>query len=298
MLRRVSAFGPEIVPIVESAREHAILTSRDPARLNAFLDFPRQSMSGWHLFDETGRLRGLAVLNVIPKDGGRTRTGKVVDCLLDDVDVDLWHAAFAALTGELTRQGADLAQAYASTPWAVEALRRSGYASRYSVKFHIRDRQGLIPKGRAVPPHAAGGGLCLYLMMTVAGNRGSGGHGPPARASNRRAMPTLIWLDLSSPRHRFFRVGLPAGTVDDRPRPHSIPRGGQRPGGFHIMASAASAFVSGASSWRGPRGPAASDFVTTVDQSDIRGLVTGMRSIRQGLPLSTDRRRSPPCGRP
>ncbi len=79
VLRRVSAFGPEIVPIVESAKERAILTSRDPARLNAFLDFPRQSMSGWHLVDETGRLRGLAVLNVIPKDGGRTRTGKVVD---------------------------------------------------------------------------------------------------------------------------------------------------------------------------------------------------------------------------
>ncbi len=151
MLRRVSTFGPEIVPIVESAGEHAILTSRDPARLNAFLDFPRQSMSGWHLMNEEGRLRGLAVLNVIPKDGGRTRTGKVVDCLLDDVDVDLWHAAFFALTGELKRQGADLAQAYASTPWAVEALRRSGYASRYSVKFHIRDRQGLIP--RDVPFH-------------------------------------------------------------------------------------------------------------------------------------------------
>jgi hypothetical protein len=150
-LRRVSEFGPEIVPIVESAGEHVIMTSRDPARLNAFLDFPRQSMSGWHLIDEMGRLRGLAVLNVIPKDGGRTRTGKVVDCLLDDVDVNRWHAAFRALTDELARQGADLAQAYASTPWAVEALRRSGYASRYSVKFHIRDRQGLIP--RDVPFH-------------------------------------------------------------------------------------------------------------------------------------------------
>jgi hypothetical protein len=150
-LRRVPAFGPEIVPIVESAKEHAILTSRDPARLNAFLDFPRQSMSGWHLIDEMGRLRGLAVLNLIPKDGGRTRTGKVVDCLLDDLDVNLWHAAFHSLTGELASQGADLAQAYASTPWAVEAMRRNGYASRYSVKFHIRDRQGLIP--RDVPFH-------------------------------------------------------------------------------------------------------------------------------------------------
>jgi hypothetical protein len=144
--RRVSSFGPEIVPIVEAAKEHAILTTRDPARLNAFLRFPRRAISGWHLVDESGRLRGLAVLNVIPKDGGRTRTGKVVDCLLGDVDADPWHAAFVALTRELRTQGADLAQAYGSTPWADEALRRGGFSSRFAVKFHIRDREGLIPK--------------------------------------------------------------------------------------------------------------------------------------------------------
>src|SRR5439155_2660094 len=46
------------------------------------------------------------------------------------------------------------------------------------------------------------------------------------------------------------------------------------------------------------KGAGRGDFVTTVDQSDIRGLVTGMRLIRQGLPLSTCGRRSPPCGRP
>ena len=71
--------------------------------------------------------------------------------VLDGPDVDLWHAAFVGLTGELKRQGADLVQAYASTPWAVEGLLRSGYISRYSVKFHIRDRQALIP--RDVPFH-------------------------------------------------------------------------------------------------------------------------------------------------
>src|SRR5262249_14987847 len=43
-------------------------------------------------------------------------------------------------------------------------------------------------------------------------------------------------------------------------------------------------FVSAHSSWRGTRAPVASDFVTTVDQSDIRGLATGMSLIRQGLP--------------
>ena len=41
----VHVLRPRDHPIVEMAREHAILTSRDPARLNTFLDFPRQSMS-------------------------------------------------------------------------------------------------------------------------------------------------------------------------------------------------------------------------------------------------------------
>ncbi|HZW31858.1 MAG TPA: acetyltransferase [Isosphaeraceae bacterium] len=145
-LHRVSAFGPEILPIVEPMKQHVLLTSRDPARLNGMLRFPRQAMSGWHLIDDSGRLRGFAVLNLIPKDQGRTRTGKFVDCLLDDTDVVPWHAAVMALTRELSRQGADLAQAYASTPWMAEALRRSGYTSRFSVKFHIRDRQGIIPR--------------------------------------------------------------------------------------------------------------------------------------------------------
>ena len=145
-LERVSGFGTEIGPIAHAATAHAILTRRDPARLNAMLHFPRQAMTGWHLRDGTGRLRGLAVLNVIPKDEGRTRTGKIVDCLLDNIDVKLWQAAICGLTHELERQGADLAQAYASTPWMVEALRQSGYVSRFAVKFHIRDRQALIPR--------------------------------------------------------------------------------------------------------------------------------------------------------
>ena len=145
LLKRVANFGPEIGPIVEEAKTHAILTRRDPARLNAILRFPRQTMTGWHLMDAAGRLRGLAVLNVIPKDQGRTRTGKIVDCLLGDIAIDPWHAAMLALTHELTRQGADLAQAYASTPWTAKALRQSGYKSRFAVKFHIRDRLALIP---------------------------------------------------------------------------------------------------------------------------------------------------------
>ncbi|HKI20344.1 MAG TPA: acetyltransferase [Isosphaeraceae bacterium] len=143
-LKQVSCFGDEISSIIEKAKADVVLTCRDPARVNQLLRFPRQAMSGWHLLDGTGRLRGFALLNLIPKDQGQTLTGKVVDCLLDDVDADLWHAAMQALTRELMCQGADIAQAYASTPWTVEALERSGYKSRYSAKFHIRDRQGLI----------------------------------------------------------------------------------------------------------------------------------------------------------
>jgi hypothetical protein len=146
VIRRVSAFAAEILPIIARAKTHAVFTSRDPSRLNAMLRFPRQAMSGWHLLDDSGRLRGLAVLNLVPKDQGRTRTGKIVDCLLDNNDLALWHAAALALTGELARQGADLAQAYASTPWTVEALNRGGYTSRFAVKFHIRDPLKRIPR--------------------------------------------------------------------------------------------------------------------------------------------------------
>ena len=146
-LERIAQFGPEIDPIVEQAKAYAILTSRSSARLNTILAFPRQSFSGWHLRDSTGRLRGLALLNIVPTDHRRTRTGKIVDCVLGDVDVDHWHAALLALTAELARQGADMVLAYASTPWAAEATRRCGYRSTFAVKFHIRDRESLIPHG-------------------------------------------------------------------------------------------------------------------------------------------------------
>jgi len=143
-LKQVPHFGNEIADVVEKAKARVVLTSRDPARLNRLLCFPRQAVSGWHLLDGAGQLRGFALLNLVPKDQGRTLMGKIVDCLLDDVDVDLWYAAVGALTHELKRQGADIAQAYASTPWTEAALQKSGYTSRYSAKFHIRDRQGLI----------------------------------------------------------------------------------------------------------------------------------------------------------
>ena len=101
---RVAAFGSEIDEIVAKAENHAILTERSPSRLNAFLRFPRQDFTGWHIRDETLRLRGFALLNLVPHDEGETRTGKIVDCLLDEIEVPLWQAAILALTRELAHQ--------------------------------------------------------------------------------------------------------------------------------------------------------------------------------------------------
>jgi hypothetical protein len=150
-LRRVEAFDATIEPIVEEAKAHAILTSREPGRLNHLLRLPRQSMTGWYLVGPGDRLRGFAVLNLVPQHGGRVRLGKIVDCLLEGTDVELWHAAACALLRELARQGADAAQAFAGTPWMAEGLRRAGLASRFSLEFSLRDRQGLIPRG--IPLH-------------------------------------------------------------------------------------------------------------------------------------------------
>jgi hypothetical protein len=150
-LGRVEAFDAAIEPIVEEAKAHTILTRRDPGRLNHLLRLPRQAMSGWHLLGPRERLCGFALLNLVPQQGGRVRLGKIVDCVLEGTDVEPWHAAAFALLRELERQGADVAQAFASTPWMAEGLRRAGFVSRFALEFNLRDRQGLIPRG--VPLH-------------------------------------------------------------------------------------------------------------------------------------------------
>jgi hypothetical protein len=150
-LRQVSSFGVELEPITERAKTHVILTGHNPKRLNHLLQFPRQAMSGWQLIVPPNRLYGFAVLNLIPQHGGRVRLGKIVDCLLVDTDVRLWHGAILALTQELGYQGADFAQTFASTPWMAEALQRSGFSSRFALEFMIRDRQKLLPVG--IPFH-------------------------------------------------------------------------------------------------------------------------------------------------
>jgi hypothetical protein len=145
-LRPVESFGEEILPIINEYYRHAITTDRSSDRLNAFLGFPGQAMTGWHLVSAEDQLRGFAVLNIIPQDGGATRIGRVVDCMLDTVEIDPWYAAIVALTDELKRQGADVAQVYAGTHWLVEALERAGYSTRFALDFRLRDRGNLVPR--------------------------------------------------------------------------------------------------------------------------------------------------------
>jgi hypothetical protein len=149
--KRVSDFDDEVCSIALEAMMHTILTDRAPNRLNHLLRFPLQRVSGWHLLLPSGQLCGFALLNVLPQQEGSVQLGKIVDCLLLTTDTALWHAAFDALTSELTEQGADAVQAFASTPWVTEALQRCGFVSRFALEFSLRDRGRLIPQG--VPVH-------------------------------------------------------------------------------------------------------------------------------------------------
>ena len=144
-LRPVEAFGPEIGPILALYESLAVFTSRGPDLLNHLLRYPRGGITGWHLLLD-GRLRGFALLAVVPRPG-RVLVGKIVELLLDDRDERAWPGAVHALTGELGRRRADVATAVAGTEWAARALRASGYTPAHAMEFRLRDRSNLIPAG-------------------------------------------------------------------------------------------------------------------------------------------------------
>jgi hypothetical protein len=146
-IRPVEAFGPEVEPIVSRYAARAVFTSRGPDFLNHVLRYPRGGVSGWHVLRDRV-FRGFAVLSIVPREGGG-REGRIVDCLLDDLDDDLWHAAVFELTGALKRQGADVAVGFASTDWSARALRASGYARVHDLEFRLRDRSARLPRGAA-----------------------------------------------------------------------------------------------------------------------------------------------------
>jgi hypothetical protein len=144
----VSTFGAEVAEVANRAAAFAVMTGRTADRLNYVLRFPRQAMSGVAFREPGGRARGFAVLNLVPRADARLVVGKVVDCLMDDADPDLWHAASLALARELARRGADVAEAYAGNPWAADGLRRAGFIARHPLDVHLRDPKRLVPRGR------------------------------------------------------------------------------------------------------------------------------------------------------
>ena len=144
-IRRVDQFGDEIIPITRKYEKHAILTTREPALLNYFLNYPRGGLTGRHVIVD-GQLRGFAVLSIVPGRGG-IKIGKIADCVVDDKNGDDWHATFLALTNELNAQKADYAVAFAANPWTVSALEESGFTKIHHLEFRLRDRGKIIPPG-------------------------------------------------------------------------------------------------------------------------------------------------------
>jgi hypothetical protein len=146
-LRPVGSFGDEIRTLLDAYEPRAVFTTRAPDFLNHVLRYPRGGLTGWHLV-RAGDLIGFAVLSLVPQPGG-VRLGKVAECLIPADDDPLWHAAAVALTRELNRQRADVAQAFASTDWSARAWRAAGYAPVHDLEFRLRDRSDLLPRGAA-----------------------------------------------------------------------------------------------------------------------------------------------------
>jgi hypothetical protein len=145
-LRRVEAFGDEVLGVLDGCPRPLVHSGRRPELLNHYLAYPRGRKSGW-LVSDADRLRGFALL-YLRGDGA---VGKVVDCFLDDSDAGVWHAAYMALAAELRVQGARAVLAYGGAPWSQAGLAASGFRPAFAVDFRLRDRDDLVP--RAGPFH-------------------------------------------------------------------------------------------------------------------------------------------------
>lgn len=141
-LHPVGHFGSEVHAWLDAYRPRALFTTRDPAFLNHLLRHPRGVMTGWHV-EHRGRAVGYALLAVVSQ--GTLTVGRIADLLLAESSPDLWHASAAALTAELRRRGADVAQAFASNPWTADALKLAGYAPLHPLEFRLRDRSRVMP---------------------------------------------------------------------------------------------------------------------------------------------------------
>lgn len=143
-LKPVHTFSSEVVRILHRYQARAVFTNRRPELLNHILRYPRGGISGWLLY-VNGEVRGFGVTSVVQQ--GELRIGKLVDCMLDEVNLDVWHAAVDALTNALRRSSADIVEGFGSTPWMVSALRQSGYHPAHRLEFRLRDKQHVIAAG-------------------------------------------------------------------------------------------------------------------------------------------------------
>ena len=114
------SFGPEIGPIVARPRP----TPSSPARRRAAqcnASLPAADDDRLASIGRRRAARGLAVLNVFPaiRDGPE-RARSSIAC--STTSTSILARRDAGPDRELARQGADVVQAYASTPWTVEAL--------------------------------------------------------------------------------------------------------------------------------------------------------------------------------
>lgn len=139
----VPEFGNEVGGIVAHLGRSMGFTDRDPELLNHLLRFPFPWFSGG-LIRQEGAVRGFAILGVVPRDG--VKVGKLVDCLLDGPDPDLWLATIREATEELRRRGADLVECFGSTPRMASALSDAGFRSSFTIPLYLKDPNMLIPE--------------------------------------------------------------------------------------------------------------------------------------------------------
>lgn len=142
-LERVAEFGSEVKAVLAQTQPGIIYTSRDPAWLNHALRCPRGRMSGW-LVRQNGELVGFALLNVVETSG--PRMGKLVECFLSQTAPSTWQAVVYALTHELHKEGAELAETFGSTPWMAEALEANGYFRAHQIHFLLDDPHSRLPQ--------------------------------------------------------------------------------------------------------------------------------------------------------
>ena len=142
-LQQTDSFGEEVTQILNSCRMPEIHIRRTPDLLNHFLRYPRKNITGWHII-HNDVVCGFALLSIVIN--GNQRIGKIVDCCLDSLAHNHWHAAVHFISKKLYQLSADIVVCYGTIPLIAQALEENGFACNDFSPFAIRDPQKLIPE--------------------------------------------------------------------------------------------------------------------------------------------------------